>query len=208
MCPTPGRPYGARMVAAAVLGILYVAAPGSVNVATLRQGIRGGFGFALAVQLGAFVGDLPYVVIGVLGCCGLTRGVARVPLAAVGTCVLVWMGWRSIREAGIAPEGPRASSVVAPPRRAFLEGAVISAANPLAVVFWTSLAGSAAGVRSGALTVLPAFLVGELACGVLTAAVVGVGHAVTGPLPRRIASIVCGIGLIGFGISTISGAIV
>ena len=55
------------MVAAAVLGILYVAAPGPVNVATLRRGLRGGFGDALAVQLGAFVGDLPYVVLGLVG---------------------------------------------------------------------------------------------------------------------------------------------
>lgn len=206
MCPTPGRPYGARMVAAAVLGILYVAAPGPVNVATLRRGLRGGFGDALAVQLGAFVGDLPYVVLGLVGSDALTSGVPRALLAVLGACALVWMGWRSIGDGGMLHEAPGTGSAAGPPTRAFLEGAIISAANPFALVFWTSLAG-AAGVRTGASTLLPAFLVGELACGILAATAVGVCHALTGPRARRVAAIVCAVGLIGFGISTVWGAI-
>jgi hypothetical protein len=35
-----------------ILGIVYVAAPGPINVETIRQGVKGGFIASLAVQTG------------------------------------------------------------------------------------------------------------------------------------------------------------
>lgn len=206
MCPGSRAPYGPRMIAAALLGIAYVASPGPVNVATLRRGLRGGFGDGLAVQLGAFVGDLPYVTLALLGSGALAHRVPRAPLAAAGIAVLLWLGWRSLRDPHeLGLESREAMSAAGLHRGAFLEGVAISATNPFVIVFWMSLSGSA--LSAGSRTDLPAlvlgFLLGELACGVLAAALVGWGRAVTGLRAHRAASVVCGLGLIGFGLSMV-----
>jgi chemosensory pili system protein ChpE len=44
-------------LAAFMLGLVFNAAPGAVFAETIRQGVRGGFRPALAVQCGSLVGD-------------------------------------------------------------------------------------------------------------------------------------------------------
>ena len=49
------------------LGLVFNATPGAVFTETLRRGVRGGFGPALAVQIGSLVGDAAWAVLGLVG---------------------------------------------------------------------------------------------------------------------------------------------
>ena len=197
-------PYGPDMIAGALLGIVYAASPGPVNVATLRRGLRGGFRGGLAVQLGAILGDLPYVALGLLGSAELVQRIPREPIAALGTVVLLSLGWASLRggrararlESGHEPSDARR-------RPAFIEGVAISATNPFAIVFWVSVSGSVLSGRSPAqlTAALIGFLVGELLSGLAVAALIGWGGSMTGPRFHRAASMACGIGMIFLGLS-------
>src|SRR5262245_53446641 len=191
------------MFNAALLGVLYVAAPGPVNLAMVRRGLAGGFGEALSVQVGAFIGDLPFVVMGVLGSRSLATLVPRGTLSCAGASLLLWMGWTSIRSArqpdpDVFHESPRHHLTT------FVEGAAIAATNPIAIVFWTSFAGAAPSGDSPVSTVVPAFLLGELACGLAAAALVSSSAGHVGPRLQRTVGLVCGLGLIGFGLSMAS----
>ena len=48
------------------LGLVLNAAPGPVFAETVRQGTRGGFRLALAVQLGSLVGDGVWALVGLV----------------------------------------------------------------------------------------------------------------------------------------------
>ena len=50
-----------------VLGLVFNAAPGAVFAETVRQGVRGGYRPALAVQLGSLVGDASWALLGLAG---------------------------------------------------------------------------------------------------------------------------------------------
>ncbi|PYR24022.1 MAG: chemotaxis protein, partial [Acidobacteria bacterium] len=55
------------LITAFVLGLVFNATPGPVFAETVRQGVRGGFRSALAVQLGSLVGDALWAVVGLTG---------------------------------------------------------------------------------------------------------------------------------------------
>ena len=52
------------LIAAFILGLVFNATPGPVFAETVRQGVRGGFRSALAVQFGSLVGDALWPVVG------------------------------------------------------------------------------------------------------------------------------------------------
>ena len=55
--------------AAFLLGLVFNAAPGAVFAETVRQGMRGGFRPALAVQVGSLVGDAALTAKVGVSCC-------------------------------------------------------------------------------------------------------------------------------------------
>jgi len=63
-----------------IAGAVYVASPGPVLVSTVRWGVRGGMRGGMSVQLGAFVGDLPYVAVAVAGWHAVAMAVPRCQL--------------------------------------------------------------------------------------------------------------------------------
>jgi chemosensory pili system protein ChpE len=131
------------------LGLVFNAAPGAVFAETVRQGLRGGFRPAFAVQIGSLAGDASWAVLGLAGA-GLLAQLAplRVPLMAGGSLYLAWLAWDSWRAA--RQDGAiGAAASAADARRALRRGALLSLTNPQNVAYWLALGGvlGALGVR-------------------------------------------------------------
>lgn len=130
--------------AAVVLGFVFNAAPGAVFAETVRQGVRGGFRPALAVQVGSLVGDALWAVLGLAGVGLLVQSAAlRTPIGIAGVVYLLWLAWDAWRAAdqefSVQPDGR-----VPGKRRALRTGVVLSVTNPQNIAYWAAL-GSAMG---------------------------------------------------------------
>jgi threonine/homoserine/homoserine lactone efflux protein len=211
----------------ALLGLAYIAAPGPINVETLRRGLAGGTRAALALQFGACLGHLTYAALALLGLGVLALAApVHLLLGLAGTGVLTylgvaavrdgWRGWAgasaaahpsgdrlALAEAHGNPRGPRARVQQAPVvRRTLALGAAISLANPFAVAFWLTIGGSVLhqAHRNGVLF-LGGFFLSVVVWAVGMPAVLGWGRAaVRGRLFNGV-SMVCGGTLIAFGLT-------
>jgi len=130
-------------ITAFALGMVFNASPGAVFAETVRQGVRGGFRPALAVQIGSLVGDALWAVLGLAGVGLLMQlDALRVPVGIAGVIYLLWLArdaWMAAgREFSVSPEAPAAT------RRALRSGVAISVTNPGNVAYWAAL-GSAMG---------------------------------------------------------------
>lgn len=130
-------------VSAFLLGLIFNATPGAVFAETVRQGVRGGFRPALAVQVGSLVGDALWAVLGLVGIGLLLQLEAlRLPIGAAGVAYLLWLAhdaWRAAsREFSLDVGGELQH------RRALRAGVMLSVTNPQNVAYWAAL-GSAMG---------------------------------------------------------------
>jgi chemosensory pili system protein ChpE len=130
-------------VSAFLLGLLFNAAPGAVFAETVRQGVRGGFRPALAVQIGSLTGDALWALLGLVGI-GLLLQLewVRWPVGIAGALYLFWLArdsWLSASQefAVTAPE-------TAQPQKAMRAGVLLSVTNPQNIAYWAAL-GSALG---------------------------------------------------------------
>ena len=129
--------------AAFVLGLVFNAAPGAVFAETVRQGVRGGFRPALAVQVGSLVGDATWAVLGLAGIgMALQIDALRWPVGLTGAAYLGWLSWDSWRAARVEytldATPPQAG------RQALRSGMVLSLTNPQNLAYWAAM-GSALG---------------------------------------------------------------
>lgn len=144
--------------------------PGAVFAESLRRGLRGGFGPALAVQLGSLSGDLVWAVLGLLGAAALfSVPLVQTPLALMGAVFLAWLAWQALRD-GIAPMpalGPADGRAGSGP--ALVSGTVLSLSNPMNVTFWAGLGGTvgALGAADPSWAAFATFLGGFMASSVL-----------------------------------------
>lgn len=120
-----------------VLGLVLSAAPGALNVETLRRALSHGFRLAIPVQLGALVGKAIWLALATVAARAnvITESAASVLIGLGGIC-LVWSALRSrpIR----APEV--SGSDASPGRRgAFALGAVLALVSPLPATFWVGV---------------------------------------------------------------------
>ena len=84
-----------------LLGLIFNAAPGAVFAETVKQGARGGFKPALAVQIGSLVGDALWALLGLTGVGILLQADAlRMPVGIAGVAYLLWLAWDAWRAAG------------------------------------------------------------------------------------------------------------
>src|SRR2546427_6082300 len=84
------------LITAFVLGLVFAATPGPVFAETVRQGVRGGFRSALAVQLGSLVGDALWAVVGLIGVGLLLRLESlRMPTGIASVIYLSWLAWNA-----------------------------------------------------------------------------------------------------------------
>lgn len=130
-------------LSAFVLGLVFNATPGAVFAETVRQGVRGGFRPAFAVQIGSLVGDALWAVLGLVGIGLLLQLEAlRLPIGVAGVAYLLWLArdaWRAAsREFSVALDGEVQR------RRALKAGMMLSVTNPQNVAYWAAL-GSAMG---------------------------------------------------------------
>lgn len=130
-------------IAAFLLGLVFNATPGAVFAETVRQGVRGGFRPAFAVQVGSLVGDALWAVLGLVGIGLLLQLEAlRLPIGAAGVVYLLWLArdaWRAASHEFSLDVGGEVQR-----RRALKAGVMLSVTNPQNVAYWAAL-GSAMG---------------------------------------------------------------
>lgn len=153
------------------LGLIFNAAPGPVFAATVRQGVRGGYRPALAVQVGSLAGDALWAVLGLAGV-GLLLQLEslRVPIGIAGAAYLLWLAWdawrASTREFIVQVTDEGAHS-----RKALRSGILLSLTNPQNVAYWAAIgtALGALGVQEPTVFDYATFFAGFMASSVVWA---------------------------------------
>ncbi len=190
------------IISGIIIGIAYAAAPGPVNVETLRRGIKGGFIDSLALQTGSAVGRIVYALLAMFGAGLLLQG-ATIQLATgvFGMTVLIYLGITTIRGRHDLTKNRDHVMEIPSSWRAFCTGAILSLANPLAIVFWLSI-GSRVMHEPGLDGV--SFLSGFFVACILTSLAVSIfasfWHARFTAKAALVLSWSCGLALIGFGL--------
>jgi threonine/homoserine/homoserine lactone efflux protein len=173
------------------------------------------------MQLGSLVVDAVYALVAFTGLATLARGGAfHVLLGLTGTGILLALGYSTLRQ-GWRREAVRsrrreigrqscevqglagsASHVV---RRGALLGASISLASPFGVAFWLAVGGAILQqARADATPAVAGFAIGSLLWVIGFPVLLGITRGAIGlhaDTAYRVASMVCGLALIGFGIA-------
>lgn len=120
-----------------LLGLGLSAAPGALNVETVRRGLRHGFASAVTLQLGALLGDAVWVAVAALAVAsGAHTTLAGPACMVLGGAALLWTAWQILRpERRRAAPGPGIPS----PRWGVAVGAALALSSPLTVVFWAAV---------------------------------------------------------------------
>ncbi len=164
-----------------ILGLVFNATPGPVFAETVRQGVRGGFGSALAVQVGSLAGDVIWAVVGLVGV-GLLWQLEslRTPVSIASAVYLLWLA----RRAWQASRRELSVSSTRDPfdhQQAMRSGVVLSLSNAQNVAFWAAMGSTlgAVGVKAPTALYTLVFFAGFMAASALWAFVVAalVGRA-------------------------------
>jgi chemosensory pili system protein ChpE len=193
-------------LSAFLAGLAYCAAPGVINAEALRRAVTRGFRAALLFQVGALVGDAFWAAVALSGVVMLRPCAAlHLILGVCGAVLLVALGWGGVRDSGRG----HASLAMEPGRHAdLLLGALLSLANPFAVVFWLSIGGGLlpAGALAPQLPTVAAlvgtFILTTLIWSVLLASVASFGRRLIRAAAFRWLNAGAGVGmaLFGFGL--------
>lgn len=197
------------IITGTVLAFGYALVPGPVNAETTRRGVRDGFGPALAVQLGALAGDVPWAVVSLTGVALFLQGeLLSTFLGIVGAGFLVVLARSAFRSAlsrePIMPVGASGSS--------WRVGLVLSVANPGAIPFWTGVGGGALATSqatgaAGLWVLVASYTLASALAGALLAAVAAQGQRWAGGQLMRWIDGLCGVSLTCCGASLLWGAI-
>ena len=126
-----------------LLGLVFNAAPGAVFAETVRQGLRGGYRPALAVQFGSLVGDATWAVLGLMGIgLALQWDALRWPIGLAGAAYLCYLSWDSWCAARQVHEVHNAADDTK--HRPMRTGMLLSLTNPQNLAYWAAM-GSAMG---------------------------------------------------------------
>jgi chemosensory pili system protein ChpE/L-lysine exporter family protein LysE/ArgO len=127
-----------------VLGLVFNVTPGPVFAETVRQGVRGGFRSALAVQVGSLLGDVTWAIIGLVGIALILQMESlRGLISMASLAYLLWLA----RDAWRASRGEFAIHTTAAEidhRQALRAGVLLSLTNAQNVAYWAAM-GSALG---------------------------------------------------------------
>ena len=151
-------PAGAGMSATSLsllflLGLTMSAAPGALNVETVRRGLEHGFSAALTVQLGALFGDAVWVAATMVGVVlGLQTSAAAPVCLLLGGVVMLWTAWRILH--------PRGEPAPASRNQGLVLGAVLALSSPITLVFWAAVTGMIREEQGRAVTPTDLALVG------------------------------------------------
>ena len=172
---------------------------GIVNVAILRTSLQKGGTAGFLVGLGSSAGDMVYFTLAVFGAAALLRyPPVRWGLWVAGTCTLLFLAWRMLREV-FHPRDLHVADQPAPQGPAFTlfaTGCGLALASPSAILWFAAVGGSViasfSDVAGGSRIPLWSFAAGFLLAGLLWSAafaygIAAVRHAV-GPRMARILS--------------------
>lgn len=154
---------------AAALGLIFNAAPGAVFAETVREGVRGGFRSALAVQIGSLVGGATWAILGLAGVGLLLQMQAlQLPIGIAGVAYLLWLSWDSWSAAS-QEFTVSATDGATDTHRALRAGVLLSITNPQNVAYWAALGSAmgAVGVAEPSLTDYGMFFAGFMASSLL-----------------------------------------
>lgn len=153
----------------AMLVGLSIAAPvGPIGLLTIQRTLQFGLPVGLATGLGAAAADACYGAVGAYGVRALIDALqaARLPLAAAGGALLLWMAWSTWRSApaeraatvgdGAAPTGPGLAA-------AFGGTFVLTLSNPATIVSFIAVFGMLAA--QGGAVASPAWMVAGVLLG-------------------------------------------
>jgi threonine/homoserine/homoserine lactone efflux protein len=180
--------------------LAYCATPGAVNAEALRRGLRGGFGAALLVQLGAVAGRVVWAALALAGTGSLAGSEPlRFGLAALGSVMILRTAWNALVVS--ADHGPSLTRARPVPHGELAAGFILSITNPLALVFWSGLglAGGAADAPDAS-SMVPSLTAGALIWSVGAAYVIGYGRRAMGRSTLRCAELLTGVALTYFGL--------
>ena len=187
------------------LGFLVALQLGPMSLFLIRSTLRAGWRVGAAVGAGIAVVDGLYTAAGAAGIAPLLAvQPIRLGLGLVGAAVLVWLGVRTLTTAFAVRLGVEAAAEVATPRRAFLTALGGTASNPATILSWAAIfaaastAGAAATTGQAVLLVLGVTL-GSLSWVTVLATGTAVARYAVGDRALRIAEVVAGLGLAGFG---------
>lgn len=196
--------------AAIVLGFVFNAAPGAVFAETVRQGVRGGFKPAFAVQVGSLAGDALWAVLGLAGVGLLVQSpTLRLPIGLAGVAYLLYLAsdaWRAAnKEFEVDAQGAPCQ------RKALRAGVVLSITNPQNVAYWAALGSAmgAVGVTQPGVADYGVFFAGFMASSVLwcfiCAALVDRLFRRTGQRWARLTYRACAIAFLALALSSLRG---
>lgn len=119
------------------VGFTYNAAPGIVNLESLRRGLAQGAGAAFRVQLGALVGEAVWAGLAVSSLPLLSQlSVLQLIFGLAGVAWLFNLSWRVWHTSHDASAAPMQLWLQ---RQNIQAGLVLSIANPSCVIFWLSV---------------------------------------------------------------------
>lgn len=170
---------------AMLIGLSIAAPVGPIGLLCIQRSLDGGFRLGLATGLGAACADGIYGAIGAHGVHGVAQSLqtARPALALGGGVFLLWLGWRTWRQAPTV--GLAEGALRMPVLRAWATTALLTLSNPMTILsfvgIFAALGGRATGAGPGVM-VLGVFL-GSAAWWLLLAGGVSMLHR---RLPARL----------------------
>jgi threonine/homoserine/homoserine lactone efflux protein len=128
-------PSGANFSLFLLAALVIAAVPGPGIFYVAARTIAGGRKAGIASTFGTALGGLVHVIAGGLGVSAIILASAELftVLKFAGAIYLVWLGFRTFREAGVAQPGPIAPVGV---KQAFRDGVVVEALNPKTAAFF------------------------------------------------------------------------
>ena len=187
------------------LGFFVALQLGPMSLFLIRSTLRSGWRVGLAIGAGVAVVDGLYAAAGAAGAAPLLAyEPVRTTLGLVGAAVLIALGARTLHSAFRVRLGLDVPGDIASPRRAFLTSLAGTASNPLTIASWAaifaaaSVAGAAESQAEAALLVTGVGI-GSLAWMTLLASGTAMARRAVGERAIRIADVVAGLGMAGFG---------
>lgn len=187
------------------LGLSLAIPVGAVTIEIVKQGIRCGFWHSLLVASGALCADIVFMTLIYAGLAQfLMDPLPKMIIWVMGFITLLYLGWDSVKE-GFRPvvlsSGNERGKL-----QCFLSGFSLAALNPINILFWLGIYGSALAtivdkVRfSETLLYSSAIFVGVFMWDLFVSSSVHFSRKLFNPLAIRLLSVVAGVSLIGFGV--------
>ena len=187
-----------------ILGISLAAPIGPANIAIIRKGLKKGFLAGSLTGIGVVAADTFYLLIIYFGLSPFFNiAVVQTAIWILGAGILLYMGYHSIKEyVRIEPDHQETKE-----RSSFVEGFLINVSNPMAIVWWTGVFGSAlneslnkSGDKTHALLNSMTIIIGLLAWVFSVALLTHWGKRFLNEKSMRYVSLAAGILLIIFGL--------